>query len=296
MSGFAASRDISAFRSLKTSTQATPYKKIGRYIRTPFTRPYAAGMSFWTTQDERRARSLREVPTAALRAGIGRAEAHLAELALPGVTEGLAGALEAWLRAVEVLTRALLRLERVLVRAERHNARVEAKRLMLEDGAARDTVREEIGEGALAAWEAHVAELAGEPVGGLGAPPLARLGGLRVRGLAPIGEVGLETYRGEAGFCLPTLPARGEVPATRKARAARKRRELGRRNWMAGIPVWPCELRRAHTECMARRRAGQTGAGRASLERARWGRFYATRPARISGSGPASGGRVHAPP
>lgn len=248
-------------------------------------------MSFWNTQDEKRRRSLREVPTAALRRAVARAEVRLGELAVPGVSE----ALEAWLRAVEVVTRGLLRLERVLVRAERHNARVAAKREALAEGGLRERLG---GEAALRRWSAQadvVANMVAEDPARVGAPPESFAGsrgmelhGMELRGIGAVRglgepEAGGQLYRGEASFRLARLPRpfcqpRLARPPDRAARMRTEgeRRRRGRRNWMAGIPVWPCELGAAQRQ-EQRRRAGPS-------RRARDGRGYAGAPSQdVSG-------------
>ena len=259
-------------------------------MTSPMTSRMTSRMTFWTRQHDKQARSLRAVPTRALRAGIAKLESRLAGLSAD------TGELDVWLRAVDALTRVLLRLEGLLCRAERRNARVGAKRAMLGDAEARAAVLAEVGgEGALARWERRAEALAEAEQGkdeaqdkdeaqGKGkaltpplAPPLAPLlAPLRlapivavpmrgaVEGIAPLAPIGSAPtlYEGEAGFRLPRLAGAGAEPGPN----ARQRRTDGngsisaskdrRRNWMAGIPVWPQELRgRARGE--AERRAGQ---------------------------------------
>lgn len=288
-----------------------------RTLRSP---PYARGMSFWNQQNSKRERSVRQVPTGALKRGLARLDGRLAELAESGLAE-LGEALDAWFRAIAVVSRAMLRLQRVLDRAERHNRRVEVKRERLEAARAdmrarRDLLAELGGERALSRWEARADALAGaQTIEGVGADTGAlRLGGMsaiRVRGVSPIAAREVDEYAGEAGFRLPYLPsgaraaarranaktANGAVAARRDenetayrssdrcenvhrksapnggVRRGRTRlggrrscrsgqgghgRRHGRRNIMAGIPVWPSELgwRRRHDSVRVRPRDG----------------------------------------
>ena len=211
-------------------------------------------MTGWDELETRRRASRTARVTGGLERARSRLEARLTRLVEPE------GDFDLWLAALAVVTRALLRVERAIVAARRHNRRVAAKAAMLLDAGRRADVFERVGgEAALVAWEREAqAEAEAEMetgVAGIG-PPTA------VRAIAPIAEV--EMYAGEAGFRLPTLrrKARGhQLPRENAWRGERPGCTAARRrNWMAGIEVWPRELREELREEMRRvRRVGAAG-------------------------------------
>ena len=160
-----------------------------------------------------------------------------------------------WIAAVEALMRRLLGLELALGTAYRHNRRVAAKFAMLRDARARQACVAALGgEAALAAWEERAREAERQDAGAvLELASVSGLAGLEpIRALGGVGKAAGEY--GEPSWRLPALPQeRGTKRGTRRgarrgAARAKRRDEVGERavrNWLAGIEVWPEELRRA---------------------------------------------------
>lgn len=223
-------------------------------------------MTFRERQRDRRKRSLRRIATEGLRQRIARLDERLRNL--NGETPDGPSALDLWVRALGIVCSALLRLEVLLARAERQNERVRAKRAMLSDEAAREEVLERLGgEAALLRWQHMADAIARRDESATLHDEASEATVGMVMELVPgqesaISERDARTgfYKGDAGFRLPCLPR----PKAR--RTGRRHGRDARRNFMAGIPVWPDEFIREPIRPRGRPREWRdAGTGRARL-------------------------------